>query len=159
MPQSSEPLSRLRRLLADRVLPWVYPWEERLLGLRSLPLGERGERLAAQYLQWLGHVVLDRHVETPQGEIDLLSQDGGMIVFVEVKTRSSVIKGRPDEAVDLNKQRKMTQLALAYLRRRRWLDRPARFDVVAIVWDGLGRPTIVYYRAAFDAVGSDSMFV
>lgn len=67
------------------------------------------------------------------GQIDLVMQDGDTVVFVEVKNRSSSAFGRPEEAVDARKQRKLMKLAQFFLIDRRLKDPPVRFDVVAIL--------------------------
>ena len=122
-------------------------------------LGERGEQAAEDFLRRLGYVILERRVRGSLGEIDLIAVDGRTIVFVEVKTRRSHAKGRPDEAVDARKQRKLTVLALAWLKSRRLLNQAARFDVVAVTWpDDAQPPRIEHFRNAFDAVGRWQMF-
>jgi putative endonuclease len=123
-------------------------------------LGSRGERLAASYLRRRGLRILARNFSTPRGEIDLIARDRDTLVFVEVKTRR---QGTPAEAVDLEKQRRLTLAALSFLKLHRLLNRnvPCRFDVVAIVWpsadDPSSRPQIEHFPSAFDATGVDSM--
>lgn len=80
-----------------------------------------------------------------------MAVDGRMVVFVEVKTRRSDQQGHPSEAVDLAKQRRLTRLATAYLKRRRLLHCAARFDIVAVTWPDRGRPRIEHFRHAFEA--------
>ena len=93
------------------------------------------------------------------GELDLVARDGQCIVFVEVKTRRSIDAGQPFEAVDARKQAQLTRLALAFLKRRGWLEQPARFDVISIVWpDGARDPEITHYKNAFEATGRGQMF-
>ncbi|MFO0821247.1 MAG: YraN family protein [Pirellulales bacterium] len=120
----------------------------------TLALGERGERAAERFLRGLGYRIVDRRVRWGHGEIDLVAVDGQTIVFVEVKTRRSKAKGHPADAVDARKQRQLTRLALAWLKKHRLLDRRARFDVVAITWPREAtHPTIEHIRNAFEAVG------
>lgn len=93
-------------------------------------LGKLGEDAAAEYLRRRGYDILARNVRSSLGEIDLVALDGdGVVVFVEVKTRR---RGSALEAVDRRKQRRLTALARAFLARAGWLERPARFDVVAV---------------------------
>jgi putative endonuclease len=96
------------------------------------PLGTEGEALAAEHLEALGYRVLDRDLKLPLGQIDLVALDGATLVFVEVKTRSGKGFGLPQEAVGWHKARKLRQLALSYLQRRRHQG-PVRFDVVGII--------------------------
>ncbi len=121
-------------------------------------LGERGERAAARFLRRRGYRILARSWRTPMGELDLIAQDGCCIVFVEVKTRSSASAGRPEEAVTEAKKRKLTALALAFLKRRGWLDRSSRFDVISIFWpQETRRPVIEHYVNAFAPTGRGQM--
>jgi putative endonuclease len=96
--------------------------------------GRRGEDAAAEFLRRRGFEILARNVRTAFGEIDLVAVDEGVVVFVEVKARRST-SGL--EAVDARKQRRLSRLALVFLASAGWLDRPARFDVVAVSRDGV----------------------
>ncbi|HEY5999504.1 MAG TPA: YraN family protein [bacterium] len=116
-------------------------------------LGASGEALAARYLERRGYRVIDRNVRCGRGEIDLVAVDRATIVFVEVKSNRSPRFGAPEEMVTAAKQRQLTRLALQYLQHRRWLGRPARFDVVAIAWDPGGAAAIRHFRDAFPAAG------
>lgn len=125
--------------------------------LRKL-LGDRGERVAAKYLQGLGYKILARQSRSRIGELDLVALDGSTIVFVEVKTRSSHTAGHPAEAVNPAKRKQLTRTALHWLKQRKLLDHRGRFDIVAITWQ-VGRPPVVeHYRNAFEGTGVDSMF-
>ena len=122
-------------------------------------LGDAGERRAASFLRQQGYQILARRYRTQFGEIDLVARDGACIVFVEVKTRRTGSAGQPHEAVDRAKQMQLTRLALAFLKRYRLLEQPARLDVVSIVWDSAtGEPQIVHYKNAFEPPGRGQMF-
>ena len=122
-------------------------------------LGNKGERYAARYLRKQGYRILCRQHNSQFGEIDLIALDNGCIVFVEVKTRTSLASGHPVEAVNHHKQQKLTQLALAYLKRHNLLDRAARFDIVALIWPrDARRPQLTHYKNAFEPTGSGQMF-
>jgi putative endonuclease len=118
-------------------------------------LGERGERAAAKFLKRQGYRILatgDRLKH--RDELDIVAADGKTVVFVEVKTRTSQLQGHPAEAVDAAKQRRLTKLAVNFLKRHRLLEYSARFDVVAITWpEGERKPQIEHIQNAFDAVG------
>ena len=140
---------------------WFAPITEPLwLALdRRLPLGRRGENAAARYLRRLGYVIVARSDRALIGEIDLVAVDGRTLVFIEVKTRTSQDAGHPADAVDVAKQRRLTRLALAYMKRHDLLENPSRFDVVAVTWpEQGGRPVIEHFQAAFEPVGFDGMF-
>lgn len=122
-------------------------------------LGPAGEECASRYLRRQGYRIVARGVRYAKGELDLVAWDGSTIVFVEVKTRVSSQRGRPGEAVDQRKQRRMTRAALLYLKQHRLLEHPCRFDVVAIVWPPSSpQPEIELIRNAFEAVGSEGFF-
>ena len=130
----------------------VAEWFRRLVPEK--PLGRQGEAAAARYLKRLGYKVVARGDRSIGGELDLVAVDGRTIVFVEVKTRRSGEPGRPAEAVDRAKQRRLSRAAQVYLKRRGLLDYPARFDVVAVTWPGDDRrPKIEHFKDAFEAVG------
>ncbi len=112
-------------------------WYEELPWRRRLPLGRRGEQIAARHLRRCGYRILERNFRAAGAEIDLVAADRGTFVFVEVKTRSSAAFGAPAEAVDARKAARIHRAAAIYLRRVHAAERPARFDVVAIV--GAGR--------------------
>lgn len=112
-------------------------------------LGKSGEDLAVDELVARGYAVLARRYRTRGGEIDIVAEDGGTVVFVEVKARTSADFGSAVEAVTPRKQRQLVVMARDYLARARHLDRPCRFDIVAI--DDVDTvPRITIYRNAFD---------
>ena len=121
--------------------------------------GNRGERAAIRFLRKQGYKILHRQYRSRMGEIDVVAKDGERLVFVEVKTRKSSAAGEPFEAVTFEKQRKLTKLALAYLKRYNLLEHSTRFDVLAVIWpEGDRKPQITHYKNAFEPVGSGQMF-
>lgn len=103
--------------------------------------------------------IVGRRERDQFGELDLIAVVGRTIVFIEVKTRRSHDAGHPAEAVDADKQQRLTRLALAYLKRHDLLEYSARFDVIAVTWpDKARKPVIDYYRNAFPAVGRGQMY-
>ena len=119
--------------------------------------GQRGEQAAARYLRQRGLVIVSENEADRAGEIDLIAMDprNRTVVFIEVKTHGSSKPGHPAERVGSQKQGRITRAASRYLKRKRLLGVPVRFDVVAIWWpNGLTAPTkIKHYESAFDAVG------
>ena len=125
----------------------------------SESLGRRGERAAARFLRRLGYKIIATGQRNALGEIDLVAIDGDAIVFVEVKTRASHDKGHPADAVHENKQRQLSRLATAYLKRRGMLEQRARFDIVAVTWPvGRKQPDIEHLKNAFEPSGRGQMF-
>jgi putative endonuclease len=94
-------------------------------------LGHEGEAAAADFLQRLGYRILHRNWRSGHKELDIVAQDGDMLVVVEVKTRTNEEFGRPDEAVTPMKIRRITLSADAYVREFE-IDLPVRFDVLSV---------------------------
>jgi putative endonuclease len=121
--------------------------------------GTRSERAAARFLRRLGLKILARNYRCPLGEIDLIALDGRCVVFVEVRSTSSEDEGRAALSVDEIKQRKLTSLALSYLREKRLLEHAARIDVLTICWPARAKePRITHYPAAFEVAGRFQMY-
>ncbi len=118
---------------------------------RRLALGKWGEDLAVGRLESMGYRVLERNYRCPLGEIDLVAEDAGCLVFVEIKTRQGGSTGEAKAAVTLRKQRQITRAALYYLKAKGRIGMRARFDVVAVSLDG-SRNQIEVVRNAFEAV-------
>lgn len=118
-------------------------------------IGDRGEALAAEYLSQAGYRILDRNYRYERAEIDLVCFDAGddeargEIVFVEVKTRSGLAFGPPEEAVTDEKQEHIVHAAKAYVYERRLEGAPVRFDVVSIVLNQDEAPDIDHFKSAF----------
>lgn len=90
------------------------------------------EDAATEFLRRQGYKIAQRNYATRFGEIDIVAVDDGMVVFVEVKSRSSAEYGPPEVAVDRRKQAKLRRIAQAFLERHHLTDSPCRFDVVAL---------------------------
>lgn len=111
-------------------------------------LGRWGEERACDFLRRGGFEVVERNFRTPLGEIDLIARRGGILAFVEVKTRRSAAFGAPQEAVTPRKQRQIIRAAQWYLARVRCRNLQPRFDVVA-VWACGAEPLIEHIADAF----------
>ncbi len=94
--------------------------------------GRTGEAKAARFLKKNGYKILEKNFKNSLGEIDIIAMDGNSIVFVEVKTRSTIAFGSPKSAVNKRKRRKISMTAVAYLKNSGNTNAKARFDVVAI---------------------------
>ena len=122
---------------------------KRIRGVRQ-GLGYTGERLAAEQLVREGYRLLERNFRCSYGEIDLIAEDEQDLVFVEVKTRRGSAYGRPEEAVTIQKQRKLIQVANHYLSLQASPERSWRIDVVAVQMSASGKlEEIRLYRHAF----------
>ncbi len=104
--------------------------------------GRIGEDMAHRYLREHGCTVVARNyrARSGQGEIDLVAWHGEQLVFVEVKTRSTVDFGTPDRAVDEDKRIALERTAREYARRANVGWEKIRFDIVSVV---LGKPVKV----------------
>jgi putative endonuclease len=96
-----------------------------------------------------GYRIVARNVRLRGGELDVVAEDAGTIVFVEVKARRSNLFGTPAEAVGPRKQHTLCHLALRYLAGRRLANRPCRFDVVEVWVDSAGAFRTGVLRDAF----------
>ena len=112
-------------------------------------LGNLGESLAREELVSSGYAILATRYRTRFGEIDIVAEEVGTIVFVEVKARQSARYGTAAETIGPRKRRRIAAMALDYLAKTNQLTTPCRFDVVAI--DGIGTPQqrIELYKHAF----------
>ncbi len=100
--------------------------------------GKAGEDAAVDYLLKKGYRILDRNFRFDRGEIDIVAEDGDVLVFIEVKARSTHAFGEPEEAVTPRKRAQIVKTAEGYLFSRSIEDRECRFDVVAIDLGGEG---------------------
>jgi putative endonuclease len=121
--------------------------------MRRQELGILGENLAVEELTRRGYVILERRYRTRHGEIDIVAEDEGTLVFVEVKAREDLTCGSAAEAVTRDKQRKVVSRAVEYLASNDVSDCRCRFDVVAIDFAGSAVRTLTVYTHAFDATG------
>lgn len=109
---------------------------------RHLALGRYGEDLAARHLTAAGLVLLDRNWRCELGEIDLVLRDGRVLVFCEVKTRSSHAFGSPFEAVTAVKLQRLRRLGARWMAERRVRAADVRIDMVGIVRPRTGPATV-----------------
>ena len=112
----------------------------------SEPLGRRGERFAARYLQTKGYEIIRTNWKNGQYELDIVAQDDDVLVFIEVKTRSDENVNVPERNVNAEKQRRIVQAAESF--KKQYLHvlglNKCRIDVIGIVWPhGARRPEIV----------------
>ena len=113
--------------------------------------GVWGEALVADYLREKGYKLAAHSYRCRFGEIDLIAEKDGVLLFVEVKLRTNLQYGAPREYVTVKKQEKLRAAALLYLSERE-LDVPARFDVAEVYTDvhrSAGKTRIRYIANAF----------
>lgn len=113
-------------------------------------VGAEYESLAVEYLKSKGYRILEQNYRNRYGEIDIIAEVDDTLVFCEIKYRSTQGYGDPLEAVDYNKQRHISRVALYYYTFHGYEDsKDCRFDVIAIHGDN----TIVHVENAFEFVG------
>ncbi|MDF1498903.1 MAG: YraN family protein [Anaerolineales bacterium] len=95
-------------------------------------LGSWGEEQAVRFLLRNGYRVIERNFRVWEGEIDVITERDGRIVFVEVKTRSSDLFGSPEESLSSRKQIRLYRAGCRYLELKSLLDKPFQFDLIAI---------------------------
>jgi putative endonuclease len=111
-------------------------------------IGKQGEELAAAFLRDQGYHIQARNWRVNRLEIDLVAEQDGMLVFVEVKTRSRSDFGIPAAYVDERKKRLLASAATAYMQAidHQWA---IRFDLISVVLPEVGEPHIEHFPDAF----------
>jgi len=116
---------------------------------RRQKFGEKGEAIAVRHLKKNGYKIIETNYRNKLGEIDIIAQDKDTIVFVEVKTRRSVQFGNPKQAVTIHKQKKISMVALCYLKAIGQSTARARFDVVGVI-SNRDEPQVEIIENAFE---------
>lgn len=117
-----------------------------------ISLGKKGEDIATSHLERNGFQIIVRNYRQKTGEIDIIAKDGKWLVFIEVKTRTSLRFGQPFEAVTQKKQNQIGRVALDYMTRNKISDQPVRFDVISIVLGRNGKTDIEHLPDCFQPV-------
>ena len=112
-------------------------------------LGKRGEAIAERHLIAAGLTIIDRNWRCPQGEIDIVARDGAEVVFVEVKTRSSVAFGHPLEAVTATKLARLRRLAAAWCEAHPGDHRFIRIDAIGVIAPPAGDIDVEHLERVF----------
>ncbi|OGO14495.1 MAG: YraN family protein [Chloroflexi bacterium RBG_13_68_17] len=113
--------------------------------------GAWGESIALHHLEAQGMHLRRRNWRSAEGEIDLILEEEGCLVFVEVKTRVGHAFGSPEEAITSSKKDRLERVALAYLQAEALEDSDWRVDVVAVELTASGRiRRLDHYRDALD---------
>ena len=117
--------------------------------MNGVEKGRRGEDLAVAFLLQKGYRVIHRNWRMKIGEIDIIAEDSGTLVFCEVKSRSSLDYGSGAEAVNGQKQHRIMLTALLYMQHFHIIDKPCRFDVIEILKVSSKNPSIHHIPDAF----------
>ena len=128
----------------------IFGWTPTfIMQTKHQKFGEKSENLAVWYLKQNGYKIIEQNYRNRMGEIDIIAREKKTIVFVEVKSRRSIRFGSPKWAVTPKKQRKISMVALYYLKTTKQTDAKARFDVVAII-SNRDEPQIEIVKNAFE---------
>jgi putative endonuclease len=114
-------------------------------------LGRAGEKVAVDYLQEQGLVVLNQNWRCGEGELDIVALEPWIkqVVFCEVKTRSGLGYGDPLESITYAKRRKVRRLAQLWLQANTNGYASTRFDVIGVLWLPERKPVIDHRPRAF----------
>ena len=115
--------------------------------------GRHAETLAVAQLERAGLRIVARNWRRPEGELDIVADDGGTCVFVEVRSRTGDERGHPLESITPRKRAQIVRAARLFLNERPRSALAYRFDVVSVVFskDGEGEPQLVHIPAAFES--------
>jgi len=117
--------------------------------MQEKELGKKGEEVALRFLKKKGYKIIEKNYVCKMGEMDIIAREKDTLVFIEVKTRTSMAFGPPQLAVNSTKQMQLSKVALYFLKEKRLEDIKARFDVVAILLRPKGEE-IELIKDAFD---------
>ncbi|MTI21146.1 YraN family protein [Fulvivirga sp. RKSG066] len=113
----------------------------------STAIGKRGEDQACEFLEGKGYIIRGRNYRAGRNEIDIIAEKDAVIVFVEVKAKSNLRFGNPEESVDAKKAARVVEAADQYIFEEGW-EGNIRFDVVAISTQK-GQVSILHFEDAF----------
>lgn len=118
---------------------------------RHNELGKWGEQYAADYLQGIGYDIIERDWRIGHRDIDIIARtgDGTTVVFVEVKTRTSDVVTKPDDAVDIKKIRNIGYAANNYIKTKGIVDE-VRFDIISIIGNNKENAQLEHIIEAFN---------
>lgn len=117
--------------------------------------GKRAEDLAVAHLERAGFRIVTRNWRRPEGELDLVADDGGTCVFVEVRSRTGEAQGHPLESITPHKRAQIIRTARLYLDAETPSASAYRFDVVAVTFTPGDQtpPAVLHIPNAFDLTG------
>lgn len=111
-------------------------------------IGQKGEKIAIEFLKKMGFEIITQNYHTRLGEVDIIAKIKKEFVFVEVKTRKIFSQGRPQEAVNQEKQKKIIQTAQLFLQKNQLNESDWRIDVIAIDLSDEDNPQIEHIKNA-----------
>jgi len=121
--------------------------------MKTRATGQLGEKLARDFLKERGYQVIETNYRSPDGEIDIIVSRDGILVFVEVRTKTSRTFGTPEESVTQRKKQKLVKVAQDYVQTHDRQESPWRIDFIAVELDNTGKA--VRIEQIEDAVGEE----
>lgn len=100
--------------------------------MRRRKLGQLGEKIAENLLVSYGYIIREKNYRCPLGEIDIIAEDKADLVFLEVRTKTSLAYGTPHDSITRSKQQRLRRIAAYYLNQINQSETSCRFDVVLI---------------------------
>ena len=111
-------------------------------------IGVKGEQIAADFLLNKGYIIVHKNWRSRKKEVDIIAHKDGMLVIVEIKTRSNLGFGFPEEAVNRKKQQFLKVAADAFIAENPQY-RNIRFDIISVLMDGEEVREIIHFEEAF----------
>jgi putative endonuclease len=102
--------------------------------------GQLGEKLAQHFLKKKGYLILETNCRCGKHEIDIVARQKDCLVFIEVRTKSNLDYGNPEESITVNKMRHMERAAFHYLQSHNKMSDLWRVDMVAVELDASNQP-------------------
>lgn len=107
--------------------------------MKRSELGSIGEKIAVDFLKKKGYLIRETNFRCRAGEIDIVAEKNGYLVFVEVRTKTSTVFGNPEESVTVAKKEKIVNAALTYLASHESASESWRIDFIAVEMDQRGK--------------------
>jgi len=111
--------------------------------------GNKGEKIAEDFLRNKGYKIIQRNYRCAFGEIDIIAEYIDTIIFVEVRTKSTDNFGSPQDSITSSKIDKISKTAIMYIQEKNLIDQACQFDVIAITYK-TGKPNISHIENAFE---------
>ena len=112
-------------------------------------LGSKGEKEARKYLKNNGYIIEENNCRIGGSEIDIIAVKDDFLVFFEVKSRSSIERGLPEEFVNERKRSKIISGARIFSARKKYRDMFIRFDIISVVFSD-GKYNVEHLENAFE---------
>jgi len=111
-------------------------------------VGRKSEDFASSYLSANGYEIIEKNWRFSRAEIDIIAKHNAILVFVEVKSRSSLVFGQPEDSINAKKEHLLIDAANAYMRKIEF-NWEIRFDIISIYWKTPNYPTLNHFKDAF----------